>query len=108
MPVETYDTDHSPPVLPQQQICHVCHHPNAKLKRERWWTCPRCRARHERNHNAAVNLGRLTLPPGRGPMLRDGKALAGAPGASETGSVETENSTAHPLGMSNADCVFTS
>ena len=75
-------------LFPSSKICHVCQHPNAKLKRERWWTCPKCGAGNERNHNAAVNLGRLTLPPGRGPMLRDGKALAGAPRAGETGPVE--------------------
>ena len=75
-------------LFPSSKICHVCHHPNAKLKRERWWTCPNCGAGNERNQNAAVNLGRLTLPPGRGPMLRDGKALASAPRADETGPVE--------------------
>ena len=75
-------------LFPSSKICHVCQHPNAKLKRERWWTCPTCRAGHERNRNAAANLGRLILPPGRGPMLRDGRALAGAPNAGETSPVE--------------------
>ena len=75
-------------LFPSSKICHVCQHPNAKLKRERYWTCPTCKAGHERNQNATINLGRLILPPGRGPMLRDGKALAGAPRADETSPVE--------------------
>lgn len=74
--------------FPSSKICHVCQHPNAKLKRERYWTCPTCKAGHERNQNAAVNLGRLILPPGRGPTLRDGKALADVLNAGKTSPVE--------------------
>ena len=74
--------------FPSSKTCHICQHRNAKLKRERWWKCSRCGTVHERNRNAALNLVRLTLPPGRGPMLRDGKALAGADGAGETGPAE--------------------
>ena len=69
---------------PSSKLCSVCHTYNAKVKRERYWTCETCGTRHERNANAAINLRNL-LPPGRGPTLRDGKALADAPRAGETG-----------------------
>ena len=38
---------------------------------------------HDRNLNAALNLRNL-LPPGRGPKLRNGKALTSASRAGET------------------------
>ena len=82
--------------FPSSKICHVCQHPNAKLKRGRYWTCPTCKAGHERNQNAAINLGRLALPPGRGPMLREGKALAGVPNAGETSPVERRTALLNP------------
>ena len=69
---------------PSSKLCSSCQCHNAKLKRERHWTCPACGNRHERNVNAATNLKAL-VPPGRGPMLRNGKALAGASNAGETG-----------------------
>ena len=71
-------------LFPSSKTCHVCQHRNAKLKWERWWIYPRCGTRHERNVNAALNLRNLILPPGRGPMLRDGRALAGASSTGET------------------------
>ena len=70
--------------FPSSKLCHVCQYRNAKLKRERHWTCAGCGTRHERNLNAAKNLRNL-LPPGRGLMLRDGKALAAASSGGETG-----------------------
>ena len=39
---------------------------NAKLKRERMWTCPNCETQHDRNLNAAINLRNLIMPAGRG------------------------------------------
>ena len=69
---------------PSSKLCSACQSYNAKIKRERYWTCETCGAEHERNVNAAINLRNL-LPPGRGPTLRDGKALADAPSAGETG-----------------------
>ena len=69
---------------PSSKLCSSCQFHNAKLKRERHRICPACGTRHERNVNAAANLKTL-VPPGRGPMLRDGKALAGASNAGETG-----------------------
>ena len=74
----------APRFFPSSKICSSCQHHNAKTKRERYWTCESCGVRHERNQNAAINLKSL-LPPGRGPMLRNGKALAGASNAGETG-----------------------
>ena len=69
--------------FPSSKLCSSCQCHNAKLKRERHWTCPACGTRHDRNANAATNLKTL-VPPGRGPMLRDGKALADATSAGET------------------------
>ena len=69
---------------PSSRLCSACQSYNAKIKRERYWTCGNCGTRHERNVNAAINLRNL-LPPGRGPTLRDGRALAGAPSTGETG-----------------------
>ena len=90
---------------PSSKLCSSCQCHNAKLKRERHWTCPACGTRHERNGNAAANLKTL-VPPGRGPMLRDGKALAGASNAGETG--PDDRRTAPPtLREGKADCVRT-
>ena len=69
---------------PCSKTCSSCQTYNAKVKRDRYWTCDSCGARHERNVNAAINLRNL-LPPGRGSTLRHGKALASALSAGETG-----------------------
>ena len=83
--------------FPSSKLCHVCQYRNAKLKRERHWTCAGCGTRHERNLNAAKNLRNL-LPPGRGlnAPRREGpgrrlKRRRNRPG-------RPENSTAGPLG----------
>lgn len=80
---------------PSSKTCHSCGTVNAKLKRELFWECGDCGERHERNVNAAINLRNL-LPAGGGPMLRDGKALAGGCAAGETG--QDDRRTA-PLGF---------
>ena len=84
----------APRFFPSSKICSSCQHHNAKTKRERYWTCESCGVMHERNINAAINLRNL-LPPGRGLMLRDGKALADASGAGET--VPNDRRTAPPF-----------
>ena len=66
----------APVWYPSSKTCNVCGVVNAKLKRERTWTCGNCGTSHDRNLNATLNLKNLILPPGRGPMLRDGPALA--------------------------------
>ena len=81
--------------FPSSKTCNACQYRNAKLKRERYWTCPRCGASHERNQNAAMNLKNLLTPPGRGEELRDGKALADASSVGETG--PDDRRTATPL-----------
>ena len=71
---------------PSSKTCSACGVVNVKLKRERRWQCPACKAIHERNLNAAVNLrNQLALPAGSGVMLRDGKALAADLFCRETG-----------------------
>ena len=61
---------------PSSKTYSNCSNVNAKLKREPRWQCPSCGMNHDRNINAAVNLRELlTLPPGSGVKLRDGKAL---------------------------------
>ena len=74
----------APRIFPSSKICHVCLRRNAKLKRERERRCPSCESRHDRNLNPAMNLRNLILPPGRGPMLRDGRAMAGGSSPGET------------------------
>ena len=69
---------------PSSKTCSTCGTVNAKLKRERTWTCGNCGTSHDRNVNAALNLRNLIKPPGRGPMLRDGPALATPARGSET------------------------
>ena len=60
---------------PSSKTYSNCSNVNAKLKREPRWQCPSCGMNHDRNINA-VNLRELlTLPPGSGVKLRDGKAL---------------------------------
>ena len=81
--------------FPSSKTCSACQYHNAKLKRERYWTCSNCGARHERNANAALNLLNLLTPPGRGEALRDGKALTGGTTAGETG--PNDRRTAPPL-----------
>ena len=66
----------APVWYPNSKTCSTCHAVNAKLKRERTWRCGNCETSHDRNLNATINLKNLILPPGRGPMLLDGPALA--------------------------------
>ena len=49
-------------LYPSSKTCSNCQQVNAKLKRERYWQCPRCAATHERNINAAVNLQPVDPP----------------------------------------------
>ena len=51
--------------FPSSKTCSACGTVNAKLKRERMWTCPSCGTRHDRNLNAAINLRNLIMPAGR-------------------------------------------
>ena len=48
--------------FPSSKTCSACGTVNAKLKRERMWTCPSCGVRHDRNLNAAINLRNLIMP----------------------------------------------
>lgn len=67
----------APTFYPSSKTCSNCGSVNAKLKRERFRTCPVCNHHHERNINSAINLRNLlTLPADSGVKLRDGKALA--------------------------------
>ena len=83
--------------FPSSKLCSNCQYRNAKLKREGCWTCPQCGSLHERNLNAALNLRDL-LPPGRGPTLRDGKALASGCAAGETGPNDRRTAPSLPRG----------
>lgn len=43
--------------FPSSQICSACGHVNAGLDlKDRRWTCPACKAAHDRDLNAAINL----------------------------------------------------
>ena len=94
----------APRFYPSSKTCSSCQNVNSKLKREKFWQCPECQAKHERNLNAAVNLREhLTLPAGSGVTLRrqaapgNGKALAQGPptrrAKGETGPDERRTAT---------------
>ena len=91
--------------FPSSKLCNSCQYHNAKLKRERCWTCPECGTIHDRNENAATNLKSL-LPPGRGPTLRDGPALADAVSTGETSPNDRRTAPSLPGGEDKADCVL--
>ena len=47
---------------PSSKICSKCGHINHTLKlSERFWTCPECKARHDRDINAAINIKKFAL-----------------------------------------------
>ena len=63
---------------PSSRTCSACGAVNAALGREPMWSCPNCGVIHDRNENAARNLGKLALlAVGEDVMLLDGGALAG-------------------------------
>ena len=63
---------------PSSRTCSACGVVNAALGREPRWSCPSCGVMHDRNENAARNLGKLALlAVGEDVMLLDGGALAG-------------------------------
>ena len=63
---------------PSSKTCSACGVVNAALGREPLWPCPSCGVIHDRNENAARNLGKLALlAVGEDVMLPDGGALAG-------------------------------
>ncbi len=63
---------------PSSKTCSACGVVNAALGREPMWSCPSCGVIHDRNENAARNLGKLALlAVGEDVMLLDGGALAG-------------------------------
>ena len=43
------------------QDCSVCKHRRSKPDGAEWWTCERCRTRHQRDHNAATNIDRAGI-----------------------------------------------
>jgi putative transposase len=43
--------------FPSSQLCSECGHRNQELSlSDRFWTCPNCGTRHDRDHNAAKNV----------------------------------------------------
>ena len=61
---------------PSSRTCSACCVVNPELGRERIWSCPSCGVVHDRNENAARNLGKLALlAVGEDVMLLDGGAL---------------------------------
>ena len=47
---------------PSSKICHCCGHYHVELKRsDKFWTCPKCGVRHDRDINAAINIKNFAL-----------------------------------------------
>ncbi|MCW3100398.1 MAG: putative transposase, family protein [Chthonomonadaceae bacterium] len=47
----------TPRFVATTQTCHVCGHRNQDITlSDQWWTCPKCRTRHNRHTNAAKNM----------------------------------------------------
>lgn len=45
------------PFFPSSQLCHHCKHRYKELKlSQRTWECPSCKAHHDRDYNAAMNI----------------------------------------------------
>jgi putative transposase len=70
--------------LPSSKTCSTCGHQLAELPLQvRQWTCPRCHAVHDRDHNAAKNI----LAAGRAERLNashaSGRARASGPGGAQ-------------------------
>ena len=91
---------------PSSKTCSACRAVNAKLKRERTWTCGTCGTSHDRNLNAALNLRNLILPPGRGRRSVTGRLWPFRKGRVEPARMIGEQHRPTP-GKDKADCVFT-
>ena len=70
---------------PSCRLCSVCVWRNEALTlKDREWTCPQCVTRHDRDHNAAINLKRLatfTALPAASPSKNGGAAPGMVPDA---------------------------
>jgi putative transposase len=42
--------------FPSSKLCCICHQKNADLKLQDSWQCPNCKAEHQRDQNAVVNI----------------------------------------------------
>ena len=79
-PVAAHRVILAPMWFPSSKTCSACGTVNAKLKRERMWTCPSCGTRHDRNLNAAINLRNLIMPVRPKPEWA-GSRVPSSPGA---------------------------
>ncbi|AKB51109.1 Mobile element protein [Methanosarcina barkeri str. Wiesmoor] len=47
---------------PSSKVCHVCGYHNSDLTlKDREWTCPDCKTKHDRDINAAINIKKFAL-----------------------------------------------
>ena len=96
----------APVWYPSSKTCRACRAVNAKLKRERTWTCGNRGTSHDRNVNATLNLRDLILPPGRGRRSVTGRLWPFRKGRVEPARMIGEQHRP-TLGKDKADYVFT-
>lgn len=92
----------APRFYPSTRMCGSCGHVILELPlSERSWTCPECRSEHDRDLNAARNLGQLSMTPTASSAgshaCGDGRSQAASSGRCPSRKQEANTTTPHGL-----------